>query len=440
LRARTRVALPVVSLARSIRGWCLAGLGSHVLGFSGDGDEVRTPMSDVNGADPIRPGDRVGDEIPAAASESLGPRSQYERRPAPPRRRPGRTFAAVIVGAIAGSLIFAGGFTLAARSGPATGPAASPVTSAASAAATDALEVAAAKVLPSVVNVAVSSPAFSGVGSGIILRSDGYILTNNHVVEGATRITVTFGTNDLPARVVGTDPTTDIAVIHVAKTGLPAAAIGSAMTLKVGETVIAIGSPFGLDKTVTSGIVSALHRSDLESGMSGITSYTNLIQTDAAINPGNSGGALADLSGAVVGMNTLIQSPSGTLGAAQSAGIGFAIPIDFAKSVADTIIAGKKVTHPYLGASYLTVTPDLAAFYGLGASSGALVQDVTSGSPAASAGIRVGDIIVKFGTHTIASMEDLFAAVDGSTVGAPIPVELDRNGRTVTVSVTLVAQ
>jgi putative serine protease PepD len=345
-------------------------------------------------------------------------------------------FAIGLVGAVVGGLIFAGGSVLAGRLESAMAP----QQQVASVPATDTLETAAASVLPSVVNVSVSAPAFTGIGSGIILRPDGYILTNYHVVEGATRITVTFGTNDLVARVVGTDPTTDIAVIHVAKTGLPAAAIGSSTSLKVGQTVIAIGSPFGLDKTVTSGIVSALHRSDLESGMNGITSYTNLIQTDAAINPGNSGGALADLSGAVVGMNTLIQSPSGALGAAQSAGIGFAIPIDFAKSVADTLISGKKVTHPYLGASYITVTPDLASFYGLGASSGALVQDVTAGSPAESAGIRVGDIIVQFGTHGITGMEDLFAAVDSSRVGVPIPVEVSRDGQTVDLTVTLVAQ
>jgi putative serine protease PepD len=413
-------------------------------------------MSDTNGEDPIRPAERASGETPwvppvqpmppvspmrpVPPVQPVAPAQPHERQSGRRRGGAGRTLAGGIVGAIAGGLIFAGGFTLAARLQPATGPGASPGGVTASAAATDALEVAAAKVLPSVVNVAVSSPTFSGVGSGIILRSNGYILTNNHVVEGATRITVTYGTDDLTARVVGTDPTSDIAVIHVARTGLPAATIGLSTTLKVGESVIAIGSPFGLDKTVTSGIVSALHRSDLESGMSGITSYTNLIQTDAAINPGNSGGALADLSGAVIGMNTLIQSPSGTLGAAQSAGIGFAIPIEFAKLVADTIISGRKVTHPYLGASYLTVTPDLAAFYGLATSSGALVQYVTAGSPAEAGGIRVGDIIVRFGTHAITSMEDLFAAVDGSTVRVPIPVQVDRNGRTLTLSVTLVAQ
>jgi S1-C subfamily serine protease len=280
----------------------------------------------------------------------------------------------------------------------------------------------------------------TSLGSGVIVSSDGYILTNNHVVEGATDITVQFGADNLTATVVGTDPQTDIAVIRIQRTGLPAATIGSSTDLKVGETVIAIGSPFGLDKTVTSGIVSALHRSDLISGASGISSYTNLIQTDAAINPGNSGGALADLSGAVVGMNTLIQSPSGTLGAAQSAGIGFAIPIDFAKATADTLISGKKVTHPYLGASTVTVTSEAAYYYGLPVSAGAYVQEVANGSPADKAGIQVDDIITRFGTSDVTSVEDLFVAVNASKLGVAVPVELDRNGRTMTVDVTLVAQ
>jgi putative serine protease PepD len=252
---------------------------------------------------------------------------------------------------------------------------------------------------------------------------------------------VRFGPTDVPATIVGTDPTTDIAVIHVDKTGLPAATIGSSASLVVGESVIAIGSPFGLDKTVTSGIVSALHRSDLSSSTgSGLTSYTNLIQTDAAINPGNSGGALADLDGAVVGMNTLIQSPSGTLGAAQSAGIGFAIPIDFAKPIADLLIAGKKVMHPYLGVSSATVTPGIAQLYGLGASSGAFVQSVDTGSPAQKAGIRVGDIITVFGTHAIATGEELFSAIEGSKTGVPISIQAVRGSGTITLTVTLVAQ
>ena len=290
-----------------------------------------------------------------------------------------------------------------------------------------------------VVNVAVDTPLGSGIGSGIILRSDGYILTNNHVASGATRITVRLGTTDYPASIVGTDPSSDLAVIKVAKTGLPVATLGSSSTLQVGESVIAVGSPFGLDKTVTSGIVSALHRSNLQTGI-GAAAYTDLIQTDAPINPGNSGGALADDTGQVVGINTLIETPTGQLGASQSAGIGFAIPMDYAKTIADQIIAGQKVTHPFLGVSAVTVTPAFAKQFGLSVTSGALVQQVVSGSPAETGGIKVGDIIVQMGTTQIMSSDDMFAAVRNATVGKPIAIQVVRNGKTLTLQVTLVAQ
>ena len=309
---------------------------------------------------------------------------------------------------------------------------------------TQPIEAVAAKVVPSVVNIAVDiRDAFgtsSAVGSGVIIRADGYILTNNHVVENASKIVVSLGTTDFTATVVGTDPASDLAVIKIDKTGLPAAVIGDSSSLQVGEGVIAVGSPFGLDKTVTSGIVSALHRTNLASGQSGVTSYTNLIQTDAPINPGNSGGALADFSGAVVGINTLILSPAGQLGTSQSAGIGFAIPIDFAKSIADQLIAGKKITHPFLGVSAATVTPQIAQFYSLPVSSGALVQQVTSGSPAETAGIKVGDIIVSIDGQAISTSEDVFAAVRGAKVGQQVQVEVVRGSRHITIQVTLGSQ
>jgi putative serine protease PepD len=370
-----------------------------------------------------------------------------DEAPAPRRgrRSGGAVFLAAVVGGIVGAAIVGGAVYFALRSpGTSGSPAAnSPAASTSvttSGTAEQPLEAAAARVLPSVVNVAIDTPVGSGVGSGVIIRSNGYILTNNHVVEGATKVTVRLGTSDYAARVVGTDPTSDLAVIKVTKTGLPVAMLGSAARLQVGETVLAIGSPFGLDKTVTSGIVSALHRSNLSQGASGVTAYTDLIQTDAAINPGNSGGALADLSGEVVGINALIESPSGQLGAGQSAGIGFAIPIDFAKSVADQIIAGKTVTHPFLGISSVTVTPAFAQQFGLSVQSGALVQQVSPGSPAAAAGIRVGDIIVRVGTEQVTSSADVFTAVRASAIGTPIAIELVRNGANVTVHATLVAK
>jgi len=407
--------------------------------------EHNTPMRDpiedpaaaglwpAPGSEPPRPV-AAADTRPEPAGGSLPPSHARKRG----RQAGGRIAGAVVLGMLLGGAIFAGGYMLAGSMQPAA-PTPGPVKTV-STVAPDALEAAAAKLLPSVVNVAVGSGSSSGVGSGIIIRPDGYILTNFHVVDGATEISVRLGASDVPATLIGTDPSTDIAVIKVAKTGLPAATIGSSADLRVGETVLAIGSPFGLDKTVTSGIISALHRSNLTSGASGLTAYTNLIQTDAPINPGNSGGALADLSGALIGVNTLIQSPSGTLGAAQSAGIGFAIPIDFAMPIADQLIAGTPVTHPYLGIASATVTPAFAQLYGLSAESGALIQDVAPGSPAAVAGIRAGDIVVRFGTTEILTTEDVFAAVRASDVGTAIPVVLSRPGGDVTVSVTLVSR
>ena len=206
------------------------------------------------------------------------------------------------------------------------------------------------KVVPSVVSVTIQQPVtdFSGnqsyrkvgTGSGVIIRADGYILTNNHVVEGAERVIVTVGLEDKVATVVGTDPSTDLAVLKIEGSGYPAVEAGSSKALQVGQFVMAVGSPFGLEKTVTSGIVSALQRSEQAQGQTAndITTYTNLIQTDAAINPGNSGGALVDGQGKLVGINSLIQSPSGGVGAAQSAGIGFAIPVDFAIDIANQLI------------------------------------------------------------------------------------------------------
>jgi S1-C subfamily serine protease len=308
------------------------------------------------------------------------------------------------------------------------------------------IEAVAARVTPSVVNVAIEQSVknpFSGTnstqivgnGSGVIIRSDGYILTNNHVVSGASKILVSIGLNNVPAKVIGADAASDIAVIKVDKTGLTAATLGDSEALKVGEEVVAIGSPFGLDKTVTSGIVSALHRtgSAQDTAQSQLTIYPNLIQTDAPINPGNSGGALCDLTGRVVGINTLIQ----TGGAQQSAGIGFSIPINLAKQVADQLIASGKATHTFLGVSAQDVTPQNAAQLGVKATSGALVQDVQAGSPAAKAGLKRGDVITKIGSSPIANSQDMVAAVRSHKPGDKVAIVVDRNGTTVTIDVTL---
>ncbi|HEX9092702.1 MAG TPA: trypsin-like peptidase domain-containing protein [Coriobacteriia bacterium] len=305
------------------------------------------------------------------------------------------------------------------------------------------IEAVATKVTPSVVNVAVAQSGLDpysgtlatrivGNGSGVIIRADGYILTNNHVVEGADRLVITIGGNDLVAKVVGTDPQTDLAVIKVDRTGLPAAEIGASSKLSVGETVVAVGSPFGLDRTVTSGIVSALHRSNISQG-SDVAAYTNLIQTDASINPGNSGGALADLNGRVVGINTLIQ----TGGAQQSAGIGFAIPIDFAMRVADQLIRTGKAEHPYMGLSMAGVDSTVAQQLGQPDLRGVLLQSVVAGSPADKGGLKTGDVITSIGGDPVANVDDAFAAIRSRKIGDVVDVSLVRDKATLAVKVTL---
>ncbi len=296
----------------------------------------------------------------------------------------------------------------------------------------------AAKVTPSVVNISIEKSVTNpftgqtgvqavGNGSGVIIRPDGYVLTNNHVVEGADRILVSVGLENKPAKVIGTDAVTDIAVIKVDATGLTAADLGDSDTLVVGEQVIAVGSPFGLDHTVTSGIISALHRSD-----TGQT-YTNLIQTDAAINPGNSGGALADSAGKVIGINTLIQ----TGGAAQSAGIGFAIPIKLASLVADQLIATGKATHAFLGVSMQTLDSQLAAQLKIKLQAGAVVQDVVKGSPADKAGIKKGDVITGVDGQPVQTSQDVISVMRLHKVGDTVKVEVNRGGKQMTVSATL---
>jgi S1-C subfamily serine protease len=257
----------------------------------------------------------------------------------------------------------------------------------------DTAEAVAEKDTPSVVNVTIKATTFNPFtgqtaltteanGSGIIIRPEGYILTNNHVVSGADQIVVTVGVDNVVAKVIGTDPTTDLAVIKVDKTGLPAIEIGESQNLKVGQFVVAIGSPFGLQHSVTSGIISALGRTGQAS------------ETDAAINPGNSGGALVDETGKLIGVNTLIQSTSGS-----SAGIGFAIPVDLAINIADQLISTGKATHPIMGVSTETIDSNVATEFSLPVKYGVLVRAVQASSPAEKAGIKNGDIIVKFGNN-----------------------------------------
>jgi putative serine protease PepD len=308
-------------------------------------------------------------------------------------------------------------------------------------------EAVALKVTPSVVSIGVQQSGFNpftgqdvtqvvGNGSGVIIRGDGYILTNDHVVAEADALIVTIGVEELAATIVGRDPSTDLAVIKVARTGLPAIEMGSSADLAVGQPVVAIGSPFGLDQSVTTGIVSALGRTSyIESAQAQLTAYTSLIQTDAAINPGNSGGALTDAQGRLIGINTLIQTGSG--GVAQSAGVGFAIPIDYARTIAEELIATGVVAHPYMGISSLTISESIAARFDLPVSAGVLVDTVMSGSPAEAAGIERGDIIVAIGGTTIASVEDVFIAVRSNAVGDVVQIDIVRGEDEITLDVTL---
>ena len=280
----------------------------------------------------------------------------------------------------------------------------------------------AARLLPSVVSIDVGN----GSGSGVILQSDGYILTNNHVVAAARELRVTFASGKrAQATIVGTDPLTDLAVIKVDATGLPPATLGRSSNLRVGDPVVAVGSPLGLEGTVTSGIVSALNRQiDDQSG----GRLVNLIQTDAAINPGNSGGALADAGGNLVGINTAIASVGGG-----SIGLGFAIPMDEAISVAEQIIRTGKATHPYLGITPQTLTPEAAEEFGV--ESGAVVASIFEGGPAEAAGLQQGDVIVAFDGEEVDNAGELITAIRKHKIGEEVDVTYFRDGdrRTVTV-------
>jgi putative serine protease PepD len=272
-----------------------------------------------------------------------------------------------------------------------------------------------------------------GEGSGVVISADGNIVTNNHVVDGSSTVKVTFNSGKVvQGNVVGTDPKTDLAVVKVGGVSdLSFAAWGNSDGVHVGDTVLAIGSPLGLQGSVTAGIISALHRTisvggdQSQSRFSTPTAQTTIgdaIQTDAPINPGNSGGALVDTNGKVIGINSAIA----TQGSSGNIGVGFAIPANKAKEVAQQLISGGKVSHPFLGVSVVD-----------GQNGGAQVQSVQSGGPADKAGLKVGDVVTKVGNRAISSGDDLVGAIQASTVGSTLNLTIDRNGATQTVSVTV---
>lgn len=263
-----------------------------------------------------------------------------------------------------------------------------------------------------------------GSGSGVVLSADGNILTNNHVVENASRITVHLQDGrQFRGEVVGRDPATDLAVIKINATNLPFATFADSTRARVGEWVVAIGSPFGLDYTVTAGVVSALGRGGL-----GVNEIEDYIQTDASINPGNSGGPLVNLQGEVLGINTMIVG--------RGTGIGFSVPSDIARNVATQLIATRSVRRAWIGVGFQELTPELAAHFGTGPRTGALVNNVVNNGPASKAGIRVGDIVVTIAGEHVRQGRDLLRYVLRQPVGAKIQVGLLREQRPVIVEVT----
>ncbi len=302
------------------------------------------------------------------------------------------------------------------------------------------------KVQPSVVNIRVEKitriesfffgPYYervSGIGTGIIIRKDGYIITNYHVVQGANEIIVTLlGGKEYKGKVIGRDRDTDLAVVKVEATDLPAAEIGDSSKLQVGEVAVAIGNPFGLSYTVSAGVISALRRNVSVQDETGATrTYTNLIQTDAAINPGNSGGPLCDARGRVVGVNSLIYSQSGGY-----QGIGFAIPINDAMAVAKQLIETGKVSHPFIGVLGADAK-DYAESLPEEAQEGAIILEVVPGTPAANAGLKKGDVIIEMNGKKITNMEDLIAEIRNKKVGDKVKITYFRGKEKKTAEMVL---
>ena len=268
-----------------------------------------------------------------------------------------------------------------------------------------------------------------GLGSGVIVSPNGYILTNDHVVDGATDVTVTLSDNrEYKAHVVGTDPKVDLAVLRIDANDLPAIVIGDSSKIQIGDYALAVGDPFGVGKTVTMGIISATGRHNL-----GIEGYEDFIQTDAPINPGNSGGALINDRGELIGINTAIISH----GSEGNQGIGFAIPANLARKVMDEIIKTGKVTRAYLGIVPQDVTPAIAKAFGVHEFTGALVGDVSADSPASKAGLMNGDIILELNGKPVADANDLRMNISMMTPGTTVNLKVLRDGADRNMTVTL---
>jgi len=351
--------------------------------------------------------------------------------------------------ALAGALVVggvAGGAIVAATKSSAATPASSGAPSASGQVSVCNVTSVADKVLPSVVTIAASGQGESGTGSGEIIKSDGYILTNNHVIAvaangGSVQVQFSDGQTE-PATITGRDRLTDLAVLKVNDTHhFPVIAMGSSSTVKVGEASVVLGAPLGLSGTVTSGIVSALDRTIQVPAENDSTALlVSAIQTDASINPGNSGGAMVNCAGQLVGVPTAGATVPSSSGEASggSIGLGFAIPVDLAKTISDEIIATGSVTHAYFGLQTVPVPPAAAAEAGV--PNGLFVRAVLTGGPAAQAGLRAEDIITKINNEAATSNVQLQELTLTKKPGDKVPVEYWRNGHTATTTVTLGTQ
>ncbi len=367
---------------------------------------------------------------------------------APPRRRAGFAVAVVAAALVVGGAAGLGGaaaYDALDEDDGGSGGGSSPVSTSQVVSSPDepaadgSVEQVAQEVLPSVVKLDVAGQSETGSGSGIVLSSDGLILTNNHVAavagDGGT-ITVSFADGShAGADIVGTDPLTDTALVQAQDVdGLTPATIGESGKVEVGEEVVAIGSPFGLDATVTSGIVSALDRPvDVGSDQQGNATVYPAIQTDAAINPGNSGGPLVDLEGRVIGINSSIRSTGTSSGESGSIGLGFAIPIDEVLPVVDQMKSGETPTHARIGVS----VQDVAATEGALVVDGAQISQISDGSAAGQAGLRDGDVIVKVDDTAIAGSDSLVATVRSYRPGDRVTITYERDGEQKTATLTL---
>jgi Do/DeqQ family serine protease len=267
----------------------------------------------------------------------------------------------------------------------------------------------------------------AGLGSGVIVSPEGYILTNNHVVEGADEIEVTLSdSRRARATVIGTDPETDLAILRIQLDRLPVITLGNSDAAQVGDKVLAIGNPFGVGQTVTSGIVSALGRNQL-----GINTFENFIQTDAAINPGNSGGALVDVNGSLLGINTAIYSRSGG-----NMGIGFAIPVATARHVLEGILRDGQVTRGWVGVEPNELTPELAETFGVKDTVGVIITGVLQNAPAAKAGLRPGDVLVRVAGEPVRHVGELLTRIAALPPGVPAKIDVMRRNQALSLEVT----